>query len=576
MIMFEDAMIMNIRFRKQTYSIALITIETLKSFHAAFSIDLERSNQKKSQISKLHRNDLLVESRYWKQMMRYRFSQEFQMIAQKEFFELKKRNTFSWVKKANQSRIFLIWVFKYKFNIDDNLKKFKTRLCVRNDLQSTDQNTYAITLTAKTFRVLMIISTVFDLEIWQYDAINAFINSEIDEELYSECSNEFSRLDYCWKLNKALYELKQVSILWYRNLITILKDLELQSISRVNCLFVNDWLILFFYVDDIMTICLKENRNRMRFFEKSLMKKFEMRILEKLKWVLEIRITRDRINKKIWLCQNFYIFKMMTKFHLKEMKISRINENAKNSNSQRVYVFQQRMRSLNFAAVISRLDIVFATAKFVQFLKNSNSNHVMIANKVIVYLNDIKNFVIEFSKKSSEIFLSASDAAFADDELTRKNSNDYLFKLYDDSIDWRAITQVTITTFSIETKLLTLSRIAKKTISWRRFFESIQFGSMKKLHIRCDNRQILRVLKKEMLKLDTKLKHVDIHKHWLRQEIQTNRISVSWCSTAEMSTNDFIKMLSRQKHEKFLKQLHLIDIIHLINQKNRSVWASRC
>jgi hypothetical protein len=54
MIMSADAMIMNIRSRKQTYSTALITIETLKSFHAAFSIDLERSNQKKSQISKLH------------------------------------------------------------------------------------------------------------------------------------------------------------------------------------------------------------------------------------------------------------------------------------------------------------------------------------------------------------------------------------------------------------------------------------------------------------------------------------------------------------------------------------------
>jgi hypothetical protein len=64
MIMPADAMTMNIRSRKQTYSTALITIETLKSFHAAFSIDLERSNQKKSQISKLHRNDLLVESRY--------------------------------------------------------------------------------------------------------------------------------------------------------------------------------------------------------------------------------------------------------------------------------------------------------------------------------------------------------------------------------------------------------------------------------------------------------------------------------------------------------------------------------
>jgi hypothetical protein len=64
MIVLADAMIMNIRFRKQTYSAALITIETLKSFHAAFSIDLKRSNQKKSQISKLHKNDLLIESRY--------------------------------------------------------------------------------------------------------------------------------------------------------------------------------------------------------------------------------------------------------------------------------------------------------------------------------------------------------------------------------------------------------------------------------------------------------------------------------------------------------------------------------
>jgi hypothetical protein len=64
MIVLADAMTMNIRSRKQTYSTALVTIEALGSFHAAFSIYLERSDQKKSQISKLHRNDLLVESRY--------------------------------------------------------------------------------------------------------------------------------------------------------------------------------------------------------------------------------------------------------------------------------------------------------------------------------------------------------------------------------------------------------------------------------------------------------------------------------------------------------------------------------
>jgi hypothetical protein len=224
----------------------------------------------------------------------------------------------------------------------------------------------------------------------------------------------------------------------------------------------------------------------MRFFEKSLMKRFEMKMLKKLKWFLKIKITRDRVNRKIWFCQDSYISKMMTKFHLKKMKcskilfaeISRINENSDQSNSQRVYVFQQKVKSLNFAAVIFRSDIVFATAKLVQFLKISNSNYIAIANRMIIYLNDIKNLIIEFSRNVSEIFFCANDVVFADDELIKKSSNDYLFKLYDDSIYWRAIKQITMTTFNIEAKLLILNRIAKKTIWWKRCFEFIEYDSM--------------------------------------------------------------------------------------------------
>jgi hypothetical protein len=60
---------------------------------------------------------------------------------------------------------------------------------------------------------------------------------------------------------------------------------------------------------------------------------------------------------------------------------------------------------------------------------------VTIANRIIAYFNDTKNLIIEFSRNSSEIFLFANNAAFADDEIIRKNSDDYLFKLYDESID---------------------------------------------------------------------------------------------------------------------------------------------
>ena len=59
----------------------------------------------------------------------------------------------------------LLWVFTYKFDIDGYLTKFKARIYVRGDLQYGYQDTYAATLAYRTFRALMAITAVFDLEI---------------------------------------------------------------------------------------------------------------------------------------------------------------------------------------------------------------------------------------------------------------------------------------------------------------------------------------------------------------------------------------------------------------------------
>jgi hypothetical protein len=440
------------RTRRQTYATTLIIVDQLDSYFATFSIDLQRLDIT-SAVLKLHRDDLSIESRYWRQMLSHRFSQEFQSAAIKKMTELKKRETFLLIeKRSNQIQISLIWVFKYKFDIDDYVEKFKTRLCFKDDLQMTHQDTYAIILAARTFRALMTIATAFDLDIWQYDAVSAFINNSIDEKIYNECLDDFIKSDFCWKLQKALYDLKQISILWYRNLINVLEDLRLMSILEINCLYANDWLILFFYVNDIIILFMKSNANRMRIFEKALMQRFEMRILDSLQWFLSIRITRDREKRKIWLCQNSYIIKMTSKFNLKEIKCSKISlidlsirfekdeSHVTKSNSQLIYAYQQCIESLNFAAMISRFDIAFVIAKLTQFLQISHSNHFSAADRMISYLYEIKNLVIEYSnKRSTNILLCVNDATFADDETIRKSFDDYLFQLYDDSIDWRIV-----------------------------------------------------------------------------------------------------------------------------------------
>ncbi len=174
-------------------------------------------------------------------MLTHRFFKKFHFAATKKMIELKKRETFQLIKKIlNQNRTFLIWAFKYKFDANEYVKKFKIRFCFRNNLQIIHQNTYATTLVARTLRVLMIIFAAFDLDVWQYDVVNAFINNFINEETYNEYFEDFIVFDHCWKLQKTLYDLKQVFILWYRNFINDLKDLELILMFKVNCLYVNE------------------------------------------------------------------------------------------------------------------------------------------------------------------------------------------------------------------------------------------------------------------------------------------------------------------------------------------------
>ena len=148
--------------------------------------------------------------------------------------------------KAEKILISTTWMFKYKLDIESFLIKYKARLCVRDDLQSIEQNIYAATLTYKIFRALMTIVNTWDLKTRQYDAVNAFANSDIDESIYCLSSKDWKESKMFLLLLKALYELKQASTLWYRHLIKILIDLGLKQVFEVKCLFINKHILVFF------------------------------------------------------------------------------------------------------------------------------------------------------------------------------------------------------------------------------------------------------------------------------------------------------------------------------------------
>ena len=101
-----------------------------------------------------------------------------------------------------------MWIFLYKFDQDSYLAKYKARLCIHSDLQKIDaEDTYAATLAVQVFRALMSITAAHNLEAKQLDAVNAFVNSVLDEEIYCECPPSYEHLGPCLLVLCTLYEL---------------------------------------------------------------------------------------------------------------------------------------------------------------------------------------------------------------------------------------------------------------------------------------------------------------------------------------------------------------------------------
>jgi hypothetical protein len=63
----------------------------------------------------------------------------------------------------------------------------------------------------------------------------------------------------------------------------------------------------------------------------------------------------------------------------------------------------------------------------------------------------------------------------------------------------------------------------------------------------------------ESAKLQTKLRHINIHSHWLRQEVQRESITLTWQESKKMMADGLTKALSRGLFDRFTDMIGLVD-----------------
>ena len=63
-----------------------------------------------------------------------------------------------------------------------------------------------------------------------------------------------------------------------------------------------------------------------------------------------------------------------------------------------------------------------------------------------------------------------------------------------------------------------------------------------------------------MIRVQTVLRHVDIHACWARQEAKKGNFEIKYLPTTEIPTDGLTKALDRGKYERFVTQLGLTPL----------------
>lgn len=508
----------------------------------------------------------------WKVMLRHPEATGFIQAAQVEIDQLRLKGTWEEVPRPSNKQILpLRWVFSYKSDELGYLSKYKARICVRGDLQfQTDNDYYAATGAYRSFRILMGLVCAFDLNCDQVDVKNAFTNALMDEEVYCYSPQGFETPGKVIRLLKALYGLRRSPKLWYDDITAFLCALGFKPCPEDPCVLTRDTdsLIIFLFVDDMLLMGRPQHQSSINEIKTKLNEKYGITDLGEAKTFLNIRITRDRGQRKLWLTQDSYVDKLVVKFGLEGARkvFTPLPSNYDpspfegNATEGQIKEYQQKIGSLIYPSVVTRPDIAFATSNLSRFLTNPGPDHIRTANRLISYLDNTKGLSIEYSGDTEVPFLAASDASFADDKTTRRSTQGFLMTLYGGPIDWVSQRQKTVTTSTTEAELLSVSTLGARVIALWRLFKQIEYDPDQMPEILCDNQQTVGLIQKELPQLTTRLRHVDIHHHWLRQEYRDNKFQISWVPTADMPADGFTKALSRDRHANFVRQLGMVDL----------------
>nr|GEX88722.1 hypothetical protein [Tanacetum cinerariifolium] len=312
------------------------------------------------------------------------------------------------------------WLWKNKHDEENTIIRNKSRLVAKRYAQKEGvdfEESFAPISWLEVVWLFITYAPHKSFTVYQMDVKTVFLYGPLKEEVYVNQPDGFVdpyHPDKVYRLKKALYGLKDAPKAWYDELSTFLVSKGFFKGSIDLTLFITkhgeDILLVQIYIDDI--IFGSTNPKLLKQFEKLMHSKFEMSMMEELKFILGIQIHQS--SRGIFINQAKYAQEILIKHGMTScdsvgtpMATKHLDADLSGTLVDQIK-YQSMVGALMYLTA-SRQDIMHATCYCARYQAKPNEKHLTAVKRIFQYLKDTIHMGLWYPKDTGFELTAFSD-----------------------------------------------------------------------------------------------------------------------------------------------------------------------
>ncbi|KAG7583121.1 GAG-pre-integrase domain [Arabidopsis suecica] len=500
-------------------------------------------------------------------------SREWINACEDEISSIEKHRTWDLVDlPAGSKPIGLKWVFKLKRNSDGSINKHKARLVAKGYVQQYGvdfEEVFAPVARIETIRLLIDLAASHGWEIHHLDVKTAFLHGELKETVFVSQPEGFEKKGSeakVYKLNKALYGLRQAPRAWNNKLNHILGELQFKKCSKEPSVYRKEikehLLVVAVYVDDLFVT--GTSLKMITGFKEEMFSKFEMSDLGKLTYYLGIEVIQH--NNGIALSQNRYALKIleeagMTKCNPVRVPMDTSLKASKSENEKEIDAtsYRKNVGCLRYL-LHTRPDLSYCVGILSRYMQSPRESHAVAMKQCLRYLKGTTTLGLMFGR-SKEIpkLIGYSDSSHNVDPDDGKSTMGHIFYLGGSPISWCSQKQSVVALSSCEAEFMAGTEAAKQAIWLQDLLSEITGKTCEKVTIFIDNQSAIALTRNPVF--HGRSKHIHRRYHFIRECVELGQIEVMHIPGDEQKADILTKALGRIKFNEMREFIGVQEVV---------------